>query len=259
MPPRAVPTHLQQDIDYAFFVHPSEGPNSLTVCPKLNGTLLGIVLCNAHWGRSTIHIHVLQDLNPNAWERCNHLVQSWIINYVSDSIAYAIVFYDYTFEVWQDLHERFSKIDHIRIVMLRSSINNLKQGPKYVIDYFTELKALWEEFSSHVPFQIAFVLIHVVVKLLELLRIIEMKIRQCNFLIGLNANFLVVETQILLLDPLSSLNKVYSLMIQEESNTYFIVPMSVSDDNLVQMKASDARKSQTRDKSYFMLVLQNLA
>lgn len=41
MPPRAVPAHLQQpnqDNDYAFFVHPSEGPNSLTVSLKLNGS-----------------------------------------------------------------------------------------------------------------------------------------------------------------------------------------------------------------------------
>lgn len=41
MSPRAVPAHLQQpnqDNDYASFVHPSEGPNSLSVSPKLNGS-----------------------------------------------------------------------------------------------------------------------------------------------------------------------------------------------------------------------------
>lgn len=41
MPPQAVPAHLQQpnqDNDYAFFVQPSEGPNSLIVSPKLNGS-----------------------------------------------------------------------------------------------------------------------------------------------------------------------------------------------------------------------------
>ncbi|MCI60764.1 hypothetical protein A2U01_0082020, partial [Trifolium medium] len=32
-----------------------------------------------------------------------------------------------------------------------SSINNLKQGTKSVLDYFTELKSLWEELNSHRP------------------------------------------------------------------------------------------------------------
>lgn len=38
MPPRVVPAHLQQDNDSAFFVHPREGPNSLIVSPKLDGS-----------------------------------------------------------------------------------------------------------------------------------------------------------------------------------------------------------------------------
>ena len=41
MPPRVSPVHLQQhnlDIDCAFFVHPSEGPNFVIVSPKFNGS-----------------------------------------------------------------------------------------------------------------------------------------------------------------------------------------------------------------------------
>lgn len=54
------------------------------------------------------------DLNRHAWERCNHLVHSWIINSVTDLIAQTIVFHDYAFDVWEDLKERFSKIDRLR-------------------------------------------------------------------------------------------------------------------------------------------------
>lgn len=93
---------------------------------------------------STISVPDLQDLNRNAWEGRNHLVQSSIINCVSNSIAQTIVLYDYAFEVWQDLHESFNKINHIRIATLRSSVNNLKQGRKFMLDYFTTLKELLE-------------------------------------------------------------------------------------------------------------------
>jgi hypothetical protein len=152
---------LQQDTESEYFVHPSEGPNSLTVSPKLNGSNY------LAWKRSmerafgtkntlgfingNIPVPDSDDLLHSAWERCNHLVQSWIINSLSESIAQTVVFYDPALEIWYDLHERFSKVDRIRIANLCSSINSLKQGNKTVIDYFTELKALWEEFSSHRP------------------------------------------------------------------------------------------------------------
>jgi len=90
---------------------------------------------NLGYINGTIHVLDLQDLNRNAWERCNHLVQSWIINYASDSIAQTIVLYDSAFMFWQDLHERFSKIDRIHNATLYSSFNNLKQGTKSVLDY----------------------------------------------------------------------------------------------------------------------------
>jgi len=38
-----------------------------------------------------------------------------------------------------------------------------------------------------------------------------------QFLTGLNESFSVVKTQILLMDPLPPINKVYSLVVQEES------------------------------------------
>ncbi|GAU33433.1 hypothetical protein TSUD_380690 [Trifolium subterraneum] len=152
----------------------------------------------------SVEIPALHDFNRHYWERCNHLVHSWILNSVSDQIGSTIVFHENAIDVWRDLQERFSKVDRIRIATLRSSINNLKQGTKTVLDYFTEMKALWEELTLIVLFQLVI-----------------------QFLTGLNDTFSVVKTQVLLMDPLPSLNKVYSLVIQEESNH---LPVAVTDD-----------------------------
>jgi len=70
-----------------------------------------------------------------------------------------------------------------------------------------------------------------------------------QFLTGLNEKFSVVKTQILLLDPLPSLNKVYSLVIQEESNSASLLPISVGEDTSVQLNASDARRFSPRGKN----------
>ncbi|MCI40233.1 integrase catalytic region, partial [Trifolium medium] len=75
----------------------------------------------------SLEIPPLLDLNRYRWERCNHLVHSWLLNSVSDPIASTIVFLENAIDVWRDLHERFSKADRVRIATLRSAINNLKQ------------------------------------------------------------------------------------------------------------------------------------
>jgi len=243
----------QFDSESAYFVHPSEGPNSVIVSPKFNGSNY------LAWSRSMqralgaknklsfinviLHVPENDDLNRNAWEQCNHLVHSWLINSVLDSIAQTIVFHDNAYDVWEDLKERFSKVDRIRIAQLRSSINTLKQGTKSVLDYFTEMKALWDELHSHRPLpncNCPFQCKCDVVKVPKTYRIEDQLIQ---FLTGLNEQFSVVKTQVLLMDPLPSLNKVFSLVIQEESNNISVPAMSNLEDSNVSNNAYDARKS----------------
>jgi hypothetical protein len=72
-----------------------------------------------------------------------------------------------------------------------------------------------------------------------------------QFLTGLNEHFAVVKTQILLMDPLPSMNKVYSLVIQEESNNSSLVnsvPSASVDDSNILVNAVDSKKSQNRGK-----------
>ena len=118
--------HVNLDTESPFYVHSSEGPNSVFISPKFNDSNY------LAWSRSMQRalgaknklpfingsLPIPDDLNQNAWERCNHLVQSWLINSVSDSIAQTIIFHDTAFDVWQDLKECFSKVDRNRIANL---------------------------------------------------------------------------------------------------------------------------------------------
>lgn len=85
-------------------MHPSDEPNSITVSPKLDGANF------ADWSRSmrrafgtknklpiidrSIQLLNLEDPNYVAWEKCYHMVHSWLIDYVSDSIAQTIMFHE---------------------------------------------------------------------------------------------------------------------------------------------------------------------
>jgi len=87
MPPRAAPVIVQQtNTDSIYYVHPSEGPNFVTVTPLVTGSnylawnrsmkrTLGAMNKFAFFDGS-IPIPPLDDLNRNAWERCNHLIHS---------------------------------------------------------------------------------------------------------------------------------------------------------------------------------------
>jgi hypothetical protein len=252
MPPRIAPVNLAPvNTDSFFYVHPSEGPNFVVVTPLLNGSNY------LAWSRSmrralgaknklafvdgTLPIPDLQDLNRSAWERCNHLIHSWIINSVTEQIAQTLVFHENCFDVWQDLQERFSKIDRIRIATIRSSINNLKQGSKSVLDYFIEMKALWEELHSHRPIPSCTCVHQCRCAAMRDARNFFLEDQVIQFLTGLNSEFSVVKTQILLMDPLPSLNKVYSLVVQEESNHESLLPTE-NDDSSLLVNSSDAKK-----------------
>uniref|UniRef100_A0A3Q7I744 Uncharacterized protein n=1 Tax=Solanum lycopersicum TaxID=4081 RepID=A0A3Q7I744_SOLLC len=53
--------------------------------------------------------------------------------------------------VWQDLQERFTKVDGSRTFNLHKEIATLTQGVNSVTVYFSKLKTLWEEFEALVP------------------------------------------------------------------------------------------------------------
>jgi len=162
MPPRQAPIIVQRaNTDSVFYVHPREGPNLVTITPLLTGSnyLAWSHLMKRALGAKkklafvdgSIPIPASNDLNSGAWERCNHLIHSWILNSVSPQIAQTIVFHEFAIDIWIELQERFSKVDRVRIAYLHSTINNLNQGTKFFLDYFTEMKSLWEELNSHRP------------------------------------------------------------------------------------------------------------
>ncbi|XP_058726231.1 uncharacterized protein LOC131597558 [Vicia villosa] len=116
MPPRVEPTRITNgDIESVYYVRSSEGPNSVSITPQLNGSNY------ISWSRSmkkalgsknklgfingSIPVPNFNDLNRSAWERCNYLVHSWILNFVNPAIAQTILFLENALDVWNYLKE----------------------------------------------------------------------------------------------------------------------------------------------------------
>nr|KYP33639.1 hypothetical protein KK1_045497 [Cajanus cajan] len=131
---------------------------------------------------------------------------SWLLNSLSPSIAQSVIFFETAIDILTNLRERFSQGYLLRVVELEEEIYSLKQGSNNVIVYYTSLKSLWENLDNFKPFlpcscsaktfhQQDFIIL---------------------FLKGLDDYFSMVRSQILLLDPLPSTNRVFSMIIQHE-------------------------------------------
>ncbi|KAK2421305.1 hypothetical protein QL285_031950 [Trifolium repens] len=230
MPPRvapAAPVDPSLDQSSPYYVHPSDGPSSVVVKPLLTGS-------NYHsWARSihralggkmkfdfvdgSIPVPIDPfDLTVRAWNRCNMLVHSWILNSVSESIANSIVFMENAIDVWNDLEERFSQGDLVRIAELQQEIFSLRQESRSVTEFFSALKILWEELELYTPIPTCTCHIQCGCQAMRSARANHNLMHVIRFLTGLNDQFDVVKSQILLMEPLPSLNKIFSMVIQHE-------------------------------------------
>lgn len=72
------------------------------------------------------------------------MVGTWIINSVSPKIQASIIYKDTTLEIWT-----------VKGMDLRLEIVELHQGEQSIIDYFTQLKVLWDQLQNLTPFPFA--------------------------------------------------------------------------------------------------------
>lgn len=79
------------------------------------------------------------------------MLDSWLLNFVFDSIAQTIIFHENFIVVLNDLKKRFSKIDRVRVANSCFLLNNLKQGSKSFLKYFIEMKFIWDEIAANRP------------------------------------------------------------------------------------------------------------
>ena len=127
---------MQDQLD-PYYVHPSEISSTICVTPALFGenyhawsmkmrkTLA--MKKNFQFVDGTIEVPDSDDLNYVAWQRCNNLVHTWIINSITPSIAQSVVFIDNVVDVWNDLRDRFMRGDKIQVAQLYQEISNLNQ------------------------------------------------------------------------------------------------------------------------------------
>ncbi|KAH0635906.1 hypothetical protein KY289_035821 [Solanum tuberosum] len=116
------------------------------------------------------------------WEIVNAIVLSWLMNSVLKSLLSGIAFATTTFDVWTDLKERFDRVDGSRSYSLHKDISSLQQGN------------ISKGFMIHLNRQ-----------------------KLYQFLMELNDSYHRARSQILLMDPLPTINQAYGMIVGDES------------------------------------------
>ncbi|KAE9614308.1 putative gag-polypeptide of LTR copia-type [Lupinus albus] len=126
-----------QDPSSIYYIHPSDSTATPLVSPLLNGE-------NYHqWVRSmkmslitkqkiefideSIQMPPKTDPSFKAWQRANNMVISWITRSVDPSISQSVLWSDKAYEIWDELGERFTQGNLIRIGDLQELVFNYKQ------------------------------------------------------------------------------------------------------------------------------------
>ncbi|XP_041016135.1 uncharacterized protein LOC121258655 [Juglans microcarpa x Juglans regia] len=118
-------------------------------------------------------------------------------------------------QVWDKLKERFAQPDEARIYHLQHKLSGIVQGHLSLSDYFTQLNAIWKELHSYRPLSCCSCG-KCTCDALKNVDAVQQGDYMFKFLMGLNDSYDAVRGQIILLSPLPSMDKTFSLILQEE-------------------------------------------
>lgn len=146
----------------------------------------------------------------DAWGRCNDLVVSWIHNSVSASVKSSLIYVDDARDMWNKLKDRYSQQNGPRILQLKKAIAGLMQEQDSVSVYYGKLKVLWDELSNYDP------ITNCSDGKLKVLLDRQQRDYVIQFLMGLNDTYANVRDKVMLLDPIPSVNRIFSMVQQQE-------------------------------------------
>ncbi|CAN6675761.1 unnamed protein product [Malus baccata var. baccata] len=144
------------------------------------------------------------------WNRCNNLVKMWLLGSMSKEISGSVIHCKDARHMWLDLQERFSHVNIVQLFHIENEIHDCVQGTMTVSTYSTKLKSLWDERDALCSIPTCGCDTKK-----EITSYIETQ-KTMKFLMGLNEFYSTVRSNTLLLEPLPTTNKAYSLVLRHE-------------------------------------------
>ncbi|XP_019053042.1 PREDICTED: uncharacterized protein LOC104595553 isoform X2 [Nelumbo nucifera] len=144
------------------------------------------------------------------WNRVNCMVTSWILKSISKEIVEAFLYTTTAKELWEVIKERFGESNGSLLYQIQREISTISQGTMSIVKYYTKLHKLWDELACLMPSPIC------TCGAARSVSEINGFNKLMQFLMGLNDTYDNIRNQILVMDPLPSINKAYSMVLRVE-------------------------------------------
>ncbi|PHT72711.1 hypothetical protein T459_23496 [Capsicum annuum] len=161
------------------------------------------------------------------------MVISWLLNSLSREIGDSVIYYKTAKKLWDISEHRFGRSNGAKLYHLQKEISELVQKTNDIARYFTSLKKLWDELES---------LNHTICCTYECTCQGKEKLEKSlkdqkliKFLMGLNDAYAQERGNILMMNPLPTIDHAYSLLLQDENKRevsgelIFIIAVYVDD------------------------------
>ncbi|XP_021602565.1 uncharacterized protein LOC110607721 [Manihot esculenta] len=143
------------------------------------------------------------------WLKVDRIVTSWILHSISKELAKAFLYATFEKELRKEINERFGEANDSLLYQLRKEISSFTQSNISFTIYFTKFKKLGDELASlRLPF--------CSYGSTKTMTDFDNDDKLIQFLIGLNESYECVKDHILLMDPLPSINKAYTMFLRFE-------------------------------------------
>ncbi|XP_009795331.1 uncharacterized protein [Nicotiana sylvestris] len=195
------------DHNHPLFLQPTDTPGSSLISLQLTGSdnyaLWSRSMRIGLLGKSKLGFvdgrYPISKFKPEfheQWEKVNVVVLSWIMNAMRSGMGRS--------------EGKVDKVNVSRILYLHREIHTLTQGTMNVADYFSKLRDLWDKFDALIPCPGC--------PCLESKKYAEHfeYHRLLQFLMGLNDSYSQARSQIMMMTPVPSINKTYSLLMDAE-------------------------------------------
>ena len=213
------------DIHSPYYINPTDTPTTVMIHPPLDGVnyqhwsnlfVLALSVRNKEgFINGTEKKPDVSDPRYTSWMRCNNLVLSWLIYSINGEIGSNIDVGGSAHEAWEKLKACYSQPDKMHIFQLQQDIARLIQSELYVNEYITKLNGLLNELKNFRP-TLGCECGKCPCKSLRDQAIVQQEDNVFKFLMGLTTAYENVRGQVILMEPIPTLEKAYSLVLQEE-------------------------------------------
>ncbi|KAL9237067.1 hypothetical protein vseg_011656 [Gypsophila vaccaria] len=150
------------------------------------------------------------------WFTANCTVIAWIFNTIEPKLGSTISYRETSYELWEDIGQRFSVGNEVKVYQLFTDISSCKQHTnENIMEYFGRLKKIWDDINDYDPIP-SCTCSGCKCKLNATLRTNREKTQIRSFFMGFDPCYQTARSQLLGTDPLPSLHTVYSRIVQEE-------------------------------------------